>query len=110
MEIIYKIYFNLFFYIKQFDLLWYIKQQNNIKMEMQSINLTKTAGIMLKGEAIISGVNVFFYYNPIKDRFTAISFNIYQAYNVFPYVNRDVPQEYLVGSFISKYIKSNNLI
>jgi hypothetical protein len=80
-------------------------------MEIQAIELEKTAGILYKGQSVISKINVYFYYNPLLDKFTAIAFDKYKASGIFHEgITRDQPQEYVVGRFLSSYIRSNNLI
>ena len=77
-------------------------------MEVQKIQINETRGIIQFGTAIISGINVEFCYNPKIDKFTAIVYDKYKASGVFDEGGRDVPQSYLVGRKISKFIKNNN--
>jgi hypothetical protein len=75
-------------------------------MQVQTIKINETRGIIQFGTALISGINVEFCYNFKEDKFTAIAYDARKASGIFTEGGRDVPQTYLVGRVISKALKN----
>jgi hypothetical protein len=75
-------------------------------MELQEIKINETRGIIQFGTAVISGINVEFCYNCKADKFTAICYDKHKSSGIFPERGKDCPQEYVVGRFISKALKT----
>ena len=79
-------------------------------MNIESIKINETRGIMQIWSAIISGVDVRFIYDPKADKFQHIYYDVYEAIGRFDKGStRDVPQKYLVGRLISKHLRTNTI-
>lgn len=81
-------------------------QHPTLRLTMKAqITINETQGIIKSGEAIISGIPVYFCLNTISKKFTAIAYDKFKASGIFPEgSSRDVPQEYLIGQIILKSI------
>jgi hypothetical protein len=78
-------------------------------MEVQTIKINETRGVVQIGTAIISGIEVEFCYEQKADKFLSIAYDKYKASGIFDEgSSRDIPQTYLVGRVISKALKFIN--